>query len=67
MSEPIAYPLAEAAAQVGLSDRTLRDAIADGSLTAHYAGTKPLVSPADLRSWFESLPTEKRSAARGTR
>lgn len=59
MSEPIAYPLAEAAAQVGLSDRTLRDAIADGSLTAHYAGTKPLVAPADLRAWFESLPTER--------
>lgn len=60
MTEPIAYPLLEAASLVGLSDRTLRDAIAEGSLTAHYAGTKPLIAPADLRAWFESLPTDKR-------
>lgn len=59
MIEPISLPLVDAAAAVGLSDRTLRDAIADGSLTAHYAGSKPLIAPADLRAWFESLPTEK--------
>lgn len=57
--EPIAYDLRSAAAAVGLSDRTLRDAIADGSLTAHYSGRKPLVLRADLEDWIRSLPTEK--------
>lgn len=60
--EPISYELVHAAAAVGLSDRTLRDAIADGSLTAHYQGRKPLILRDDLIDWIRSLPTEKRTA-----
>lgn len=60
--EPLSYDLTTAAAAVGLSDRTLRDAIADGSLTAHYSGRKPLVLRADLEDWIRSLPTDKRTA-----
>lgn len=64
--EPISYDLPAAAAAVGLSDRTLRDAIADGSLTAHYLGRKPLVLREDLVEWIRSLPTE-RGGANGAR
>ena len=55
----IAYDLVTAGKAVSLSDRTLRDAIADGSLTAHYAGTKPLVLREDLVDWIRSLPTDR--------
>jgi excisionase family DNA binding protein len=57
----LAYTLTDAAAAVGLSERTLRDAIGEGSLTAHYSGRKPLIRPADLEAWLESLPTERRA------
>lgn len=63
--QPIAFDLQSAAAAVGLSDRTLRDAIADGSLTAHYQGRKPLILRDDLIEYIRSLPTEK-GGPRGT-
>lgn len=56
---PVSYDLARAAAAVGLSERTLRDAIATGDLIAHYLGRKPLIRRADLDAWIESLPTER--------
>lgn len=54
----VSYELAGAAAATGLSDRTIRKAIKDGDLTAHYLGTKPVITVADLADWIESLPTE---------
>lgn len=59
---PVSYDLARAAAAVGLSERTLRDAIAAGDLIAHYLGRKPLIRRADLDAWIKSLPTERRTA-----
>lgn len=59
----ISYALPDAADAVGLSERTLRDAIAEGSLIAHYQGRKPLVMHRDLEAWVESLPTERRAAS----
>ena len=48
-----------AAAATGLSESTIRNAIADGSLTAHYKGKKPVVRIPDLDDWIESLPVER--------
>lgn len=59
----ISYSLADAAEAVGLSSETLRLAIADGELIAHYLGTKPVIRAVDLDTWIESLPTERRSSA----
>lgn len=59
---PVSYDLAGAVAASGLSERTLRDAIADGSLTVHYSGRKLVIRREDLDEWVRSLPTERRSA-----
>lgn len=58
---PVSYSLADAASAVGLSERTLSDAIRDGSLVAHYQGRKALILRDDLRDWIESLPTTRPS------
>jgi hypothetical protein len=57
---PVSYDLAGAAAATGLSERTIRDAIASSDLIAHYSGTKPVLRVADLDEWIESLPTTRR-------
>lgn len=60
--QPIAVPRSEAAALVGLSDRELRRAIADGELEVHYRGRSPLVDYADLIAWYKALPTSRPGA-----
>lgn len=60
--KPVSYNFPGAVAASGLSERTLRDAIADGSLTAHYVGRKVVIRHEDLDEWVRSLPTERRSA-----
>jgi hypothetical protein len=57
-TEPIAFDLKRAAAAVSLSIRELQTAIGDNELVAYYRGRKPLIEPAELRPWFDSLPTE---------
>lgn len=54
----IGYTVAQAAAQVGLSERTIRDAIKDNYLPARYLGTKALVKHQELEDWFDKLPSE---------
>lgn len=59
----IALTREEAAAAVGLSDKTLDTAVKSGDLVAHYSGSKPLFRVADLEAWVASLPTEKRRSS----
>lgn len=59
MADPIALPLPEAAAAVGLSERELRRAIAANELAPRYRGSKPLIDVEELRDWFRALPTER--------
>ncbi len=58
MSAQIGYTVAQAAAQVGLSERTIRDAIKDNYLAARYYNTKALIKHQDLEDWFDKLPSE---------
>lgn len=57
----VSYDLEAAAKACGYSVKTLRGAIAAGSLIAHRASTaansKLVVRVADLDAWIESLPT----------
>lgn len=57
MSDPLAYAIPEAAAAVGVSESTLRRAIADHSLIARYIGRKPVIQVRELDAWLESLPS----------
>lgn len=54
----IGYTVPQAAAQVGLSERTIRDAIKDNYLPVRYLGIKALVKHQDLEDWFDKLPSE---------
>ena len=56
---PVSYDLPGAAAATGVSERTIRDAIARGDLIAHYLGRKPLVMRDELADWVSALPTER--------
>lgn len=55
----VSYDLTGAVAASGISDRSIRQAIKDGELIAHYLGSKPLIRAVDLDEWVQSLPTEK--------
>jgi excisionase family DNA binding protein len=61
MSQKIAYSYAEAAEAVGLSERTIRRAVADGELVSHIrkGQSTPRVLHDDLVAWVESWPTER--------
>lgn len=54
----IAYTIAEAAEMVGYSERTLKQAIADGHLVPRYANTKAIIRHEDLAAWIDQLPAE---------
>jgi len=56
--EQIAVSRREAAALVGLSDMELKRAIENDEIRAKYRGRKCLVDVADLRAWFDALPSE---------
>lgn len=56
----VSYTLADAVIATGISEATIRAAVADGSLVAHYVGakaTKPVFRAVELDEWIESLPT----------
>jgi hypothetical protein len=61
--EPISLPIEAAAKAVGLSRRYLDGAISNGDLVARKAGNKTLVDVADLRAWFNALPTAGKKAS----
>jgi len=56
--EPFAMSQSEAAAFVGLSLREIQKAIHDREIKVRYRGTKCLVDVADLKAWFDALPSE---------
>lgn len=56
--EQIATSRREAAALVGLSDRELKRAIDNDEIRAKCRARKCLVDVADLKAWFEALPSE---------
>lgn len=58
MSAKISYTVAEAAEQVGLSERVIRDAIKDSHLAARFFNTKALIRHEDLSEWIDRLPSE---------
>jgi hypothetical protein len=58
----VAYTLSEAVAATGISDDTIRAAVANGDLIANYVGekaTKPVFRAVELDAWIASLPTER--------
>lgn len=60
MSAPkLSYSVDELADASGLSDWTIRQAIKDNYLTAHWSGRKQIILAADATSWLEALPTER--------
>ncbi|WP_372595450.1 helix-turn-helix domain-containing protein [Actinotalea sp.] len=59
---PLAYTIPDAAQAVGLSERSIRDAIRRGDLAPRYFGSKPLIPAAELDAWLHSLPSERSSA-----
>ncbi|MEY9851256.1 hypothetical protein ABH923_000934 [Leifsonia sp. EB41] len=58
-SQRIAYTLAAAAEECGVSPQFLRGYIRRNDLVVHYAGTKPIILADDLKDWIERLPTER--------
>lgn len=57
----IAYTITEAAEMVGYSERTLKQAIADGHLAPRYANSKAIIRHEDLAAWVDRLPAESPS------
>ena len=59
MTTPISVSRADAAAYLGVSEKTVDRAIKAGDLPVKFVGRKPLVPFPALVAWFESLPDEK--------
>jgi len=57
-AQKIAYTMREAAIATGISTTLIRAAVRNNYLTANYAGSKPLFTPAELQRWVESLPEQ---------
>lgn len=55
---PLAYTIPDAAAASGVSDKTLRRAIAKGDLPVRYPTARPVVLADDLHAWLANTPTE---------
>jgi len=63
MSEPLVYTVAEAAKAMSCSPDTIRRAIRDGALEAHYTTRRPTVLREDLITWWTEAPTSRRVAS----
>ena len=55
---PISYSIPDAAEAVGVSEDTIKKAIASGDLTRRYPNSKPLIRHDDLDEWVASLPVD---------
>lgn len=55
----VSYHMAGAVAASGIGETSIKKAIANGDLIAHYVGTKLVIRAVDLDEWIESLPTER--------
>lgn len=60
----LAMDIQLAAEATGVSDKTLRRAIASGHLRAKRMARKILIAPDDLRTWLESLDDARTTGAR---
>lgn len=62
MIEPLTYSLKEAAAAVGLSERTIRRiALEDNELIAYLVRGKWRIRRDDLDEWVQKQPTDRAS------
>jgi excisionase family DNA binding protein len=55
----VSFSIPKAAAATGIGHQTIRDAINEGELIAHYVGVKAVIRAVDLDEWIASLPTDK--------
>jgi hypothetical protein len=60
--QKLAYTFEEAAEQTGYSLRTLKQAVADGKLTARYVKAEAVIRHEDLAAWIGQLPTKPDAA-----
>lgn len=58
----VAYNMAGAIAATGIGETTIKAAIRDNELIAHYVGNKLVIRAADLDEWIQALPTERRAS-----
>lgn len=55
----VSYNMAGAISATGIGETTIKAAIRDNELIAHYVGNKLVIRAADLDDWIQSLPTER--------
>lgn len=53
----VSYNTAGAVAATGIGETTIKRAIAEGDLVAHYVGKKIVLRAVDLDEWIQSLPS----------
>jgi hypothetical protein len=66
MNTPLAYPVKQAGAAVGVSRTRIFEAIRNKELKARKAGRATIIETPELQRWLSSLPTrggETESAA----
>lgn len=57
MTTPLAYPVEQAGAAVGVSRTRIFEAIRNKELTARKAGRATIIETPELQRWLSSLPT----------
>jgi hypothetical protein len=57
MITPLAYPVEQAGAAVGVSRTRIFEAIRNKELTARKAGRATIIETPELQRWLSSLPT----------
>lgn len=57
--QPLAVPLPEAAAMVGISVDKLRQHIDRDELAASYIDFKPVIKVSELQRWLDARPNER--------
>lgn len=55
----VSYNMAGAVAACGISEATIKRALAADELIGHYVGRKLVIRAVDLDEWIRSLPTER--------
>lgn len=55
----IAYSAQGAAAETGVSETMIREAVRDGEMDGRYAKTKLIIEHDALVAWVKSRPTER--------
>lgn len=55
----VSYNMGGAVAASGIGETTIKAAIRNNELIAHYVGNKLVIRAVDLDEWIQSLPTER--------